>query len=627
MEVISYTYERPRRQFGTRPSFQDVVQEVESVVPDSNDRKMWRERVTNTIELDCIPAQSLHSVNTERFVQVQKGVNHTDGAWPAEVKSQEYQDKQRFLRRITNEETYHESVVSLVRSADSVIQQNSTIDLYEMYFDDVDEGAIEDAEPPSCKTLCVLRDPNQIRRSATCISWHPENAHKLAVAYSIQQFQQIPDKMSTSSYIWDVTSPNEPEQEITPPSPLCSLSFNPRTADHLIGGCYHGQLAFFDLRKGPAPVEVSGAEFSHYDPVYDVAWIQSRTGSECVSISTDGQLLWWDIRKIDKGPMDRMLLQNILAPGALASGNVSAAAAVQAAQAAQAAANPLTGPAEVVYGATRLEYNSDAGATRYLVGTEQGQVLLCDRKAKKDKASDKVIKSVYGEKGGGHYGPIYSIQRNPHQNMLKYFLTVGDWTVRVWNEDCRTPILTTPFDRSSITAACWSPSRSGVFFSAKSDGSLDAWDLFYRHNAPAFSTRVSDTGLCSIKLQQSGALAAVGDLSGTVTVLDLNSALSQMQKTEKKEMVEMFERETRREKNVEMRQIARKREIAERRNLANQEKAYAVDDEDDEDMLQQLKKAEEEFYFELENHAGNALLSGEHGEGEEEEEVKKPDAE
>jgi len=100
-----------------------------------------------------------------------------------------------------------------------------------------------------------------------------------------------------------------------------------------------------------------------------------------------------------------------------------------------------------------------------------------------------------------------------------------------------------------------------------------------------------------------------------------------MQKTEKKEMVEMFERETRREKNVEMRQIARKREIAERRNLANQEKAYAVDDEDDEDMLQQLKKAEEEFYFELENHAGNALLSGEHGEGEEEEEVKKPDAE
>ena len=47
---------------------------------------------------------------------------------------------------------------------------------------------------------------------------------------------------------------------------------------------------------------------------------------------------------------------------------------------------------------------------------------------------------------GKHHGPIYSIQRNPTQN--KYFMTVGDWTARIWAEDLKTPIMTTKVRRS-----------------------------------------------------------------------------------------------------------------------------------------------------------------------------------
>jgi dynein intermediate chain 2, axonemal len=32
--------------------------------------------------------------------------------------------------------------------------------------------------------------------------------------------------------------------------------------------------------------------------VYDVAWLQSKTGSEAMTVSTDGSVLWWDIRKL-----------------------------------------------------------------------------------------------------------------------------------------------------------------------------------------------------------------------------------------------------------------------------------------------------------------------------------------
>ena len=48
-----------------------------------------------------------------------------------------------------------------------------------------------------------------------------------------------------SSFIWDVNSPNEPDFEIKPPSPLCCLVFNPRSSDQLCGGCYRIQWAFW----------------------------------------------------------------------------------------------------------------------------------------------------------------------------------------------------------------------------------------------------------------------------------------------------------------------------------------------------------------------------------------------
>lgn len=32
--------------------------------------------------------------------------------------------------------------------------------------------------------------------------------------------------------------------------------------------------------------------------VYDVVWLQSKTGTECASVSSDGRLLFWDVRKL-----------------------------------------------------------------------------------------------------------------------------------------------------------------------------------------------------------------------------------------------------------------------------------------------------------------------------------------
>ena len=44
------------------------------------------------------------------------------------------------------------------------------------------------------------------------------------------------------------------------------------------------------------------------DPVYDFAWLQSKTGTECMSVSTDGSVLWWDIRKLGE-PTESLTLK------------------------------------------------------------------------------------------------------------------------------------------------------------------------------------------------------------------------------------------------------------------------------------------------------------------------------
>jgi hypothetical protein len=50
----------------------------------------------------------------------------------------------------------------------------------------------------------TLRDPNAIKRAATSVSWYPDGARKLAVAYSVTKFQGMSDNVSLNSYIWDI---------------------------------------------------------------------------------------------------------------------------------------------------------------------------------------------------------------------------------------------------------------------------------------------------------------------------------------------------------------------------------------------------------------------------------------
>ena len=59
--------------------------------------------------------------------------------------------------------------------------------------------------------------------------------------------------------------------------------------------------------KGGKPEGEISLSVSHIEPVYKTMWIQSKTLSEFFTASTDGTVMWWDIRKFTT-PLEKLVL-------------------------------------------------------------------------------------------------------------------------------------------------------------------------------------------------------------------------------------------------------------------------------------------------------------------------------
>lgn len=510
---ITTVYQKERHEFGrdTHTFAPSDVFILDEFLPDSDLRSQHIERSPTILDIQAIPEMSETYVNTNTFVYVGQGMCHMEGGWPKDVDPTEKDQTQRYRKKVEKDEEYIRQVKSLGDMVEGDIKQNYAIDIYEEYF--AGEYADHSSEPPSAKTLSVFKDPSEVKRTVSNISWYPDGGKKLAVAFSIMQFQDPRMELATEfSYVWDVNNPNTPELQLTPASPLCCLEYNPKDPHILVGGSYNGLVSCFDTRTGEVPKETSIIEKSHRDPVYKIAWLAGKHPFECCSTSTDGQVLWWDVRKLGE-PSESLLLED-----------------------------RASGVEGRLMGGVSMEYVAAGG--KFLVGTEQGKVVSCSRKGKT--AADK-IGTIYE----GHCGPVYGLQRNPF--FPKYFMTVGDWTVRLWNEELRAPIMTSKFFKNYVLDAAWSPTRPGCFVTTKMDGTLDVWDYFYKQNDPTLSLQVDGDGLRTVKMQDGGSLLATGSVDGSVYMLELSEGLAVMQANEKNSVLQMLERESKREKNLEAR--------------------------------------------------------------------------
>ncbi|KAI8426341.1 hypothetical protein MSG28_005197 [Choristoneura fumiferana] len=292
------------------------------------------------------------------------------------------------------------------------------------------------------------------------------------------------------SYIWDIENANAPELTIKPTQPLLDLQYNPRDQNILVGGMLNGQVGWWDMRKGGEAAGVCPPHMAHRDLVRNVLFINSKTGAEFFSASPDGVSI------------------------------------------------------ETAIGISALEYEPTI-PTRFMVGTETGAVIGGNRKGKNpvEKLPNKYE---------AHLGPVYALQRNP--TFLKNFLTVGDWTARVWSEDCReSSILWTYSHRTKLTDGAWNPIRFSLMLVTQWDGCLSCWDLLRRRSAPIVTAQLCDEPLLRLRPHEGGLLVACGSSKGTVYLAELSQNLGTADKNDKQLLTHILDRENKRERILEAR--------------------------------------------------------------------------
>jgi len=463
-------------------------------------------------------------------------MNHLEGGWPKNVDISDPQSKRIHIKSLLQEKSYKTAIQRLSEPTERFIKQNVALDIYEEYFvpKDVANGSgasvpedlpYED-EKIEAKMVSVFKDPSKVKRTACHLSWLPGDGSKLAVAFCDMNFSKTSVMEQNvdanfESYIWDINNPNRPEVTLVPQSPLCCLEFNPKDTNLLVGGCYNGVVNLFDVRSpDKSPIEESDIKLSHRDPIYDVRWIQSKNSTMFLTVSTDGLVNLWDTRQLAQ-PSETLTLE-------------------------LQEKNGIPPPINGTLGGFSLHYNAAHSAAKYMVGTEQGAIVACTRRKNKPTLIDRSYLA--------HHGPVYSVMRNPF--LPKYFLSIGDWTAKVWEEETESPIISTKYHDCYLTSGCWSTSRPGVFFTTKADGSLDIWDLYHQQSYPSLTVSVSQQALHTIRLLN-GQNLAVGGVDGSVTMIQLSDALSGFKHGERvtnndelEAMRSMFERESKRENRI-----------------------------------------------------------------------------
>lgn len=555
-----YSYTKKRNELNRPTNLTDtkVIMKIGCIPdPDADEDLPHTEHVVknpNRANLNNFPLLSEGIVNTERVSTLNKSLFHYEGGWPKDVDITDKNEMKKTIKKklektIDNIDKFAPATKKMCEVVESIIYKNNQIDMFEEYFEGEEVNCAMDKV--KVKTLKLFKNCSEDpKRTVTNISWHPDGSHRLAASYSVLRFQQLAQNSSNESYIWDVNNPNSPLETLKPPSAVVKLAYNHKNTDQLAFGCYNGVVGVWDLRVNrKTPSILSEIETSHYEPVVDLFWLSSKGGNEFVSCSTDGRVIWWDYRNISQ-PTDVLVISE---------------------------SQSIPGNNSKVVGATSLEYVADYGP-KYLVGTETGAIMLATKKPKKNVEIN--FNNSYGlESVGRHMGPVTRIQRNPFNP--RFFMSVGDWSVNIWEDDLKTPIMSTSYHSNYLSDGCWSPTRPGVFFVTRKDGWLDIWDYYYKQNEKALSHKVSNSGLSCLKINNVtgmsqigsvhpdiGKFCAVGDTEETITLLKLCKSLYKPQTEEKTVTYEMFDRERVREDMLKKQKL----EIEARKNLMQKEK-------------------------------------------------------
>ena len=109
---------------------------------------------------------------------------------------------------------------------------------------------------------------------------------QIAISYCSSEFLGMYNEPCSDAYVFNLEHTTRPLVTFSSPDHLTILDFNEKNPNLLGGGCYSGQVCWWDERTGGFPEGVTEFACSHSDAVYFLKWIGGK-GAEFFTGSSD----------------------------------------------------------------------------------------------------------------------------------------------------------------------------------------------------------------------------------------------------------------------------------------------------------------------------------------------------
>ena len=480
---------------------------------------------------------------------------------------------------------------------ESALQQNEVFDIFSDDFGTLadDDAAIGNNSADAMHEYQSFTDLTYSKgKTVSCIDW--QHSKRGVVAVSCTEPLSFEDRVEQAGkrkpgavLIWNFVDPIHPQYVLEAPTDVYSFSYNPVNPNLIAGGLLNGQVCLWDTtevqrekeakRKGRSstsagaaadgdgggggggaaahipvcqPKFVSELSDSHVFAVTDLKWLGAdvqitkpqgkldnpKTGA-CdffTTTSADGMVYFWDIR-VKEDPKKHELLWTPTYKIKLTRGEVAGDLAA------------------IKFNFGDLKNDE----TTFFCSSMDGEVAVCDfTKPDNDPHPEhSKLVSFY------HAGPVRSIERSPF--FPDIIMSVGDWTFKIFKQGVKKPLFSSPSADTYLSGGCFSPTRPGVVFTAKQDGTLEIWDFLDRSHEASLQVRVNSGGIGAIKfwphVDKRQQLLAVGDAAGVLHIMDLPRNLRRPMHREEEMMQKFLDRELDRVKDVEERIVEREKDL------------------------------------------------------------------
>ncbi|KAK6620083.1 hypothetical protein RUM44_006483 [Polyplax serrata] len=313
----------------------------------------------------------------------------------------------------------------------------------------------------------------------TDLDWNPLNQDLLAVGYGNLKFLR---KTPGVVCIWSPKNPRQPEREFFFEESVTSLNYSKLRPNILAVGTRRGKIYVLDASSHTGEPRLLKSDDSkpRPEPIWKVQWYQHKElvfeKEEILAVGESGVLMLFsfpsDVLATGTGRGNVLKLDYVVSKETFLEKKVGGKV-VQWEQ-----------MDDVIYDRktfSGLSFSIFSNRNFCYVSTKEGVLVKCNMR------NPSMTTGVFP----AHDGPIYVVTHSPVTDLI-YFTCGADWTIKIWMEGIKQPLLNLQ-NKAPVRCARWSPTIPTII-AAVSDAQLSIWDIARNILFPVSTTNFEDCG-------------------------------------------------------------------------------------------------------------------------------------